>query len=153
MRAEEAAMTTAEDLRDLRDAIESISTGALPRWGKPTTKTGEAAIKALAEMYKKYVSARITESSARVAMEQSLQHEDNYRTHSEILTDYVEKLEKERDNLKEELKVLREAAKDLITAANSISYECDGNCRPGIHKHVGACAAFSEAYANVKKLV
>jgi len=106
-------MTTAEDLRDLRDAIESISTGALPRWGKPTTKTGEAAIKALAEMYKKYVSARITESSARVAMEQSLQHEDNYRTHSEILTDYVEKLENERDNLKAEIVKLKEQANKI----------------------------------------
>jgi flagellar biosynthesis/type III secretory pathway protein FliH len=106
-------MTTAEDLRDLRDAIESISIGALPRWGKPTTKTGEAAIKALAEMYKKYVSAKITESSARVAMEQSLQHEDNYRTHSEILTDYVEKLEKERDNLKAEIVKLKEQANKI----------------------------------------
>ena len=146
-------MTTADDLRDLRDAIESISIGALPRWGKPTTKTGEAAVKALAEMYKKYVSARLAQSAARVAVEQALQHEDNHRTHSEILTDYVEKLEKERDSLKEELKVLREAAKDLITAADSIHYECDGNCRPGIHEHVGACAAFSEAYGNVRKLV
>lgn len=106
-------MTTAEDLRDLRDAIESISIGALPRWGKPTTKTGEAAVKALAEMYKKYVSARLAQSAARVAVEQALQHEDNHRTHSEILTDYVEKLEKERDSLKAEIAKLREQSSKL----------------------------------------
>lgn len=106
-------MTTAEDLRDLRDAIESISIGALPRWGTPTTKTGEAAVKALGEMYKKYVSARLDQSAARVAVEQALQHEDNHRTHSEILTDYVEKLEKERDSLKAEIAKLREQASKL----------------------------------------
>ena len=38
-------MTTADDLRDLRDALDSIVHGALPRWGKPSTKTEERGAK------------------------------------------------------------------------------------------------------------
>jgi outer membrane usher protein len=34
-------MSTADDLRDLRDALDCIAHGALPRWGNPTTKSGE----------------------------------------------------------------------------------------------------------------
>lgn len=34
-------------------------------------------------MYKKYVSARLAQSAARVAVEQALQHEDNHRTHAD----------------------------------------------------------------------
>jgi hypothetical protein len=33
-------MSTADDLLDLRDALDSIAHGALPRWGTATTKLG-----------------------------------------------------------------------------------------------------------------
>lgn len=90
-------MTTADDLRDLRDALDSIAHGALPRWGKPTTKTGEEAVHAAKAMYDRYVRALLAESGGRAAMAEMARHEDNHRTHAEILTDYSEKLEQERD--------------------------------------------------------
>lgn len=96
-------MSTADDLRDLRDALDSIAHGALPRWGKPTTKTGEEAQRAAVEVYGKWIRALHFESAAKASVEKSLAAEDEHRTHSEILTDRIEKLEAENARMRERM--------------------------------------------------
>ena len=96
-------MSTADDLRDLRDALDSIAHGALPRWGKPTTKTGEEAQRAAVEVYGKWIRALHFESAAKASVEKSLAAEDQHRTHSEILTDRIEKLEAENARMRERM--------------------------------------------------
>lgn len=50
-------MSTYDDLRDLRDALDSIVHGALPRWSKPTTQVGAEAQRAAIDMYERFVRA------------------------------------------------------------------------------------------------
>ena len=97
-------MSTADDLRDLRDALDSIAHGALPRWGKPTTKTGEEAQVAARALYEKFVRALHHESAAKFGVAKARVETDGYRVHSEALTAQSEKLEAERDALREALR-------------------------------------------------
>lgn len=96
-------MSTTDDLRDLRDALDCIAHGALPRWGTPTTKTGEEAQTAARKLYEKFVRALHHESAAKAAVEKSLSADDQHRTHSEILTNRIEKLEAESTRLRERM--------------------------------------------------
>lgn len=96
-------MSTADDLRDLRDALDSIAHGALPRWFKATTKTGEEAQVAAREVYGRWVRALHHEVAAKATVERSLAAEDQHRTHSEILTDRIEKLEAENTRMRERM--------------------------------------------------
>lgn len=116
-------MTTADDLRDLRDALDSIAHGALPRWGTPTTKTGEESIRAAKAMYARYVCALLAESGGKAAMDQAKKHEDNHRTHAEILTDYNEKLEQERDEARAQRDNLLDASKEGAWMARALDAE------------------------------
>ena len=95
-------MSTADDLRDLRDALDSIAHGALPRWFKPTTKTGEEAQLALREVYQKYIRALQHESSAEHAVAQARVQVDDYRSLAEVLTARCEAAEAEIERVRAE---------------------------------------------------
>lgn len=96
-------MSAADDLRDLRDALDSIAHGAMPRWGKPTTKAGEEAQRAAVGVYGRWIRALHLESAAKASIEKSLAAEDEHRTHSEILTDRIEKLEAEIERMRQRM--------------------------------------------------
>ena len=97
-------MTTADDLRDLRDALDSIAHGALPRWGTPTTKTGEEAQVAAREVYEKFIRALHHESAAQFGVAKARVEVDDHRTLNEALTDRAEKLEAEIERLRAALR-------------------------------------------------
>ena len=100
-------MSAADDLRDLRDALDSIAHGALPRWGRPTTKTGEEASRAAMEVYEKFVRALHHESAAQFAGAKSQVETDDHRAHAEALTARCEAAERKRDEARAETGVLR----------------------------------------------
>lgn len=101
-------MSTADDLRDLRDALDSIAHGALPRWFKPTTKTGQEAQTAAREVYERWTRALLAEGVAKAATDFARLSEDRHRAHAEALTERCEKAEQERDELRAQLAFLRE---------------------------------------------
>jgi hypothetical protein len=86
-------MTTADDLRDLRDALDSIVHGALPRWGKPSTKTGKEAVRAAVDLYEKYIRALIGEGAAQAATHAAKLAESDQREHAAALTARTQELE------------------------------------------------------------
>ena len=90
-------MSTADDLRDLRDALEYIAHGALPRWWKPTTKLGQEAQTAAREVYARWPRALLAEGAAK------------HRAHAEALTERCEKAERERDEARAQVERLRAA--------------------------------------------
>jgi cell division protein FtsB len=94
-------MSTADDMRDLRDALDSIAHGALPRWGATTTKLGGEAQAAAREVYEKFVRALFAESAAKVATDASRLSEDRHRAYGEYMTSVIEKLEAEVERLKD----------------------------------------------------
>lgn len=100
-------MSTADDLRDLRDALDSIAHGALPRWFKATTKTGEEAQRAAVEVYERFVRALLAEGAAKVATDSARLSEDQHRSHAEVLTARCEQIERERDEARAEVERLR----------------------------------------------
>lgn len=102
-------VTTADDLRDLRDALDSIAHGALPRWGKPTTKAGEEAQTAAREVYEKWVRALHHESAAKFAIAKARVQVDDYRTHAHAMTERCEVAERERDALKARVERMTES--------------------------------------------
>jgi hypothetical protein len=57
-------VSTANDLLDLRDALDCIAHGALPRWGATTTKLGGEAQAAARKVYERFVRALFAESAA-----------------------------------------------------------------------------------------
>ena len=127
-------MSTADDLRDLRDALDSIAHGALPRWGKPTTKTGEEAQRAAVEVYKKWICALHFEGAAKASVEKLLAAEDEHRTHSEILTECVERLERERDHE-------RKVANEQLARAHDAVRERD-ELKAEVERAKDACNAY-----------
>jgi hypothetical protein len=92
-------MTTADDLRDLRDALDSIAYGALPRWFKPTTKIGDEAQTAAREVYEKFVRALHHESAAKFAIAKAEVQTSDFRAHCEALTARCEAAEAEVERL------------------------------------------------------
>lgn len=88
-------MTTADDLRDLRDALDCIAHGALPRWGMPTTKLGSEAQTAAREVYEKFVRALHHESAAKFAIAKAEVQTSDFRAHCEALTARCEAAEAE----------------------------------------------------------
>lgn len=122
-------MSTLEDLKVLRDALDCIAHGALPRWGRPLTKTGEEATKAAITMYERFVRALLTEGAAKAAMDAAKLAEDQYRTHAENLTYRCELAERERDELKETLSELRKSMRDLRVLRSSCTDSIDGDFR------------------------
>ena len=90
-------MGTADDLRDLRDALDCIAHGALPRWGTPTTKLGGEAQTAAREVYEKFVRALHHESAAKFAIAKAEVQTSDFRAHCEALTARCEAAERERD--------------------------------------------------------
>lgn len=93
-------MSTYDDLRDLRDALDSIVHGALPRWSKPTTQVGAEAQRAAIDMYERFVRALLTEGAAKAVADAAKRSEDQQRAHAEALTARCEVVERERDALK-----------------------------------------------------
>jgi hypothetical protein len=93
-------MSTYDDLRDLRDALDSIVHGALPRWSKPTTQVGAEAQRAAIDMYERFVRALLTEGASKAATDAAKKSEDQHRTHAEALTAQCEAVERERGALK-----------------------------------------------------
>lgn len=106
-------MSTADDLRDLRDALDSIAHGALPRWGTPTTKLGQEAQTAARELYEKHVRALHHESAAELGVAKARVQVDDYRAHAEALTAKCEKAERERDELRKKAEVLLNERRQL----------------------------------------
>lgn len=106
-------MSTADDLRDLRDALDSIAHGALPRWGTPTTKLGQEAQAAARELYEKHVRALHHESAAAFGVAKARMQVDDYRAHAESLTAKCEKAERERDELRKKAEVLLSERRQL----------------------------------------
>ena len=92
-------MTTADDLRVLRDALDSIAHGALPRWGMQTTIVGKQSTAAAIQVYEKFVRALFAESAAKVAIDAAQRSEDQHRTHAEALTARCEAVEAEVERL------------------------------------------------------
>lgn len=90
-------MSTADDLRDLRDALDCIAHGALPRWGTMTTKTGEEAQTAAREVYERFVRALHHESAAKFAVAKAEVQTSDFRTHAEALTARCEAAEAEAE--------------------------------------------------------
>jgi hypothetical protein len=101
-------VTTADDPRDLRDALDSIAHGALPRWGKPTTKMGEEAQVAAREVYERWVRALHHESAAKFAIAKAQVAESDHRTHAHAMTERCETVERERDEARAESARLQE---------------------------------------------
>ena len=93
-------MSTADDLRDLRDALDSIAHGALPRWGATTTKLGGEAQAAARVFYTRFVRALHQENAAKFAVEKADMQTSDFRSHCEALTARCEDVEAERDALK-----------------------------------------------------
>lgn len=109
-------MSTADDLRDLRDALDSIAHGALPRWGKPTTKMGEEAQVAAREVYERWVRALHHESAAKFAIAKAQVAENDHRTHAHAMTERCETVERERDALRATLDTVAHAHERDILA-------------------------------------
>lgn len=101
-------MSAVDDLRDLRDALDSIAHGALPRWGKPTTKIGQEAQTAAHEVYKKFIRVLQDESAAQFGVAKARVEVDDQRAHAEALTARCEQVERERDDARAQLAFLRE---------------------------------------------
>lgn len=120
-------MSTADDLRDLRDALDSIAHGALPRWGTPTTKAGQEAQVAARAVYEKFVRAIMDASNARFEADQANGCESQQRAHAEALTARCEQIERERDELRKKAEALLSERRQL--RARLVE------CRPW----VGAC--------------
>ena len=93
-------MTTASDLRDLRDALDCIAHGALPTWFPPDTRTGEEAQAAARMLYAQYIAALRLSSAGRVATERAAQLDDEHRAHCEALTAESERLRADIENLR-----------------------------------------------------
>jgi hypothetical protein len=93
-------MSAADDLRDLRDALDSIAHGALPRWGEATTKMGEATQAAARVIYEKFIRAVMDASNAKFEADVAKRCEDQQRAHAEALTAHCEAVERERDEWK-----------------------------------------------------
>jgi|LakMenEpi03Aug12_release.lakeMendotaPanAssembly.Ray.scaffolds.fasta_scaffold03047_22 hypothetical protein len=126
-------MTTAEDLRELRDALDSIYHGALPRWGKPTTRLGEQAQTMAVEIYRKYVNARLMEGSAQAAVKESVLKVDQHRTVNEMLTarcevaeETIEKLREENSHMRTERDAARYAFVKVAEALGLVSTDDTG---------------------------
>lgn len=96
-------MSTADDLRDLRDALDSIAHGALPRWFKATTKAGQEAQVAARELYEKHVRALHHESAAAFGVAKARVQVDDYRAHAEALTTKCEALEARIEQMMESM--------------------------------------------------
>jgi hypothetical protein len=94
-------MTTADDLRDVRDALDSIAHGALPRWGATTTKLGSEAQAAARAIYDRFVRALHHESAAKFAIAKAEVQTSDFRAHSEALTARCEAAEAEVERLKD----------------------------------------------------
>lgn len=94
-------MTTADDLRDLRDALDCIAHGALPRWGTATTKLGGEAQVAARALYEKFIRAIMDASNAKFSADSAKACEDQQRAHAEALTACCEALEAEVKRLKD----------------------------------------------------
>jgi prophage DNA circulation protein len=94
-------MSTADDLRDLRDALDCIAHGALPRWGTMTTKLGGEAQTAAREVYERFVRAIMDASNARFTADSAKGCEDQQRAHAEALTARCEAVEAEVERLKD----------------------------------------------------
>jgi hypothetical protein len=100
-------MSAVDDLRDLRDALDSIAHGALPRWGKPTTKLGQEAQTAAREVYEKLVRALHHESAAKFAIAKAEVQTSDFRAHCEALTARCEAAESEAAKMREKVDLLR----------------------------------------------
>jgi hypothetical protein len=116
-------MTTADDLRDLRDALDCIAHGALPRWGNPTTKSGEEAQAAAREVYEKFVRALFDKSDAEFTADCAKRCVNQQRAHAEALTAQCEAAEAKIERLKdrctsysEDVESLNECVARLETA-------------------------------------
>jgi hypothetical protein len=94
-------MSTADDLRDLRDALDSIAHGALPRWGTATTKLGQEAQTAARDVYERWTRALLAEGVAKAATDFARLSEDRNRTHAEALTARCEAAEAGVERLKD----------------------------------------------------
>jgi hypothetical protein len=95
-------MTTADDLRDLRDALDSIAHGALPRWGATTTKLGGEAQAAARVFYTRFVRALHQENAAKFAVEKAEMQTSDLRCHCEVLTARCEAAEAEIERVRAE---------------------------------------------------
>jgi predicted RNase H-like nuclease (RuvC/YqgF family) len=116
-------MTTADDLRDLRDALDCIAHGALPRWGTATTKSGEEAQAAAREVYEKFVRALFDKSDAEFTADCAKRCVNQQRAHAEALTAQCEAAEAKIERLKdrctsysEDVESLNECVARLETA-------------------------------------
>lgn len=88
-------MSCADDLFDLRDALESIELGALPAWHKPTTQIGADAQRAAQAVYRRIIERtskayREAETALRLKLA-----DDDSREHAAIMTARVQALEEE----------------------------------------------------------
>jgi hypothetical protein len=118
-------MSAADDLRDLRDALDCIAHGALPRWGMQTTIVGKQATSAAIEVYEKFVRAMFAESAAKVAIDAAQRAEDQHRTHAEVLTARCEAAEAERDALKARVASMMESM-SMSCEEPPTNCECSG---------------------------
>lgn len=107
-------MSTADDLRILYDAIDSIVHGALPSWGNPSTKLGTQTVRSLSELYRKYVDARMLTGRAEYDVSVAKQAEDQQRAHAENLTARCELLEEQITLLRDERRQLRKRLEECL---------------------------------------
>lgn len=140
-------MTTADDLRDLRDALDSAVHGALPRWGKPTTKLGEAAQAAAIQVYDKYIKSQLLDSSANSAIEQAKKSEDEHRTLNEILTLKCELAERTVDSLRAERRQLRRRLVECLPWVGCTPYPNT----PGFSEMIAVRDLANDTLAEVKE--
>lgn len=97
-------MTTAADMRTMRDAIEQVVAGGLPTWYDATTVLGDEtmiAAKALADKYKALLWWRSEHEEAARRIDQQL---DDARSHADVLTRQVQALEAEIERLRKAAK-------------------------------------------------
>lgn len=93
-------MTTIDDMRTLRDAIEQVVAGGLPTWYEPTTLLGnetQLAAKALAEKYIRSLYWRQEHEQKAMQIDGWL---NDARDHVDLLTRQVQLLEAEVERLK-----------------------------------------------------
>lgn len=97
-------MTTIDDMRELRDALENVASGALPSWHGTTTILGDCTVVAAQVVIRKLHEQMEARYAAEEELAQVKRWLNDAHTHSSLLTRQVQALEAEVERLKAEQK-------------------------------------------------